>query len=85
MEEKMITIPRWIVENAQNALRLNYNITAANNSESCLRRQTAQSYNFLSLFLSKEKPTDEEIRKITVDYIDGRIKQFNQHYKFLAL
>ena len=73
----MITIPRWIVENAQNALRLNYNIMAAHNSESCLLRQTAQSYNFLSLFLSKEKPTDEEIRKITVDYIDGRIKQFN--------
>ena len=77
MEEKMITIPRWIVENAQNALRLNYNIMAARNSESCLRRQTAQSYNFLSLFLSKEKPTDEEIRKITVDYIDVCIKQYN--------
>ncbi len=77
MEEKMITIPRWIVENAQNALRLNYNIMAAHNSESCLRRQTAQSYNFLSLYLSKENPTSEEIRKITVDYIDGKIKQFN--------
>ena len=77
-EEKTITIPRWIVENAQNALRLNYNIMAAQNSQSCLRRQTAQSYNFLSLYLSNENPTDEEIRRITIDYIDGQIKQFNQ-------
>lgn len=77
-EEKTITIPRWIVENAQNALRLNYNIMAAKDSQSCLRRQTAQSYNFLSLYLSNENPTDEEIRKITIDYIDGQIKQFNQ-------
>jgi len=75
--EETITIPRWIVEDAQNALRLNYNVMAEKNSQSCLRRQTAQSYNFLSLYLSKEHPTDEEIRRITIDYIDGQTKQFN--------
>ena len=72
-----ITIPRWIVDKAINALRLNYNVMAEHGSESCLRRQTASAYNYLLLFFTKENPTSEEIRKITVDYIDGRVKSFN--------
>ena len=68
-----VIIPRWILDNAFNALRLNYNVMAKEGSESCLRRQTATSYNYLKLYLEKEQPTSEEIKRVTLNYIDGQI------------
>lgn len=68
-----ITIPRWIVDKAVNALRLNYNVMAEKGSQSCLRRQTASAYKFLDLYMTEKNPTEEQLKRISLDYIDGNI------------
>lgn len=71
--KEQVVIPRWVVEKAFNALRLNYNTMVSEGFDGCLRRQTATSYNYMKLFLEKEHPTDNEIKRVALNYIDGEI------------
>lgn len=71
--EEQVVIPRWVVEKAFTALRLNYNTMVREGFEGCLRRQTATSYNYLKLFLENEQPTDDELKRVALNYIDGEI------------
>ena len=64
-----VEIPKWIVRDAINALRLNYNNIK---EECCLKRQTAQSHNFLTAYFKGETSHDN-IKRITVNYIDCRL------------
>ena len=72
-DKENVVVPRWIAEKIFTALRLNYNTMVREGFEGCLRRQTATSYNYLKLFLEKEHPTDEEIKQVTLNYLDGEI------------
>ena len=71
--KEQVVIPRWIVEKVFTALRLNYNTMVREGFEGCLRRQTATSYNYIKLFLKEERPTDDEIKRVALNYIDGEI------------
>ena len=73
-EEKKIEVPEWIIQKAMSVLAQNHR---AIEEQCCLKRQTASAYNYLALYLRGDVK-DEELEKVAVNYLDGRIKQFNQ-------
>ena len=73
MEEKMIAIPEWILRDAIETLRLNYNMMEK--YESCLKRKTAKSYNYLNAHLHG-KATEDEINDISLHYIMANLRHY---------
>ena len=71
--EEMIEVPRWILDNAKEALRQNYNYLMSN--ESCLKRITANAHNYLNAYLHG-KATDDEINDISLHYIMANLRHY---------
>ena len=64
---EMVQIPRFAVEKAIEALRLNHN---GIKSECCLKRMTASAHNLLKVY-SKDGVTKEQIDAAILSYMDG--------------
>ena len=71
--EEMIEVPRWILDNAKEALRQNYNYLMSN--ESCLKRMTAKAHNYLNAYLHG-KATKDEINDISLHYIMANLRHY---------
>ena len=67
--EETITIPKWIIAKALDTLSITHRSFT---EECCLKRQVASSYNYLSLYY-RGNPTDDELEKVAVNYIDGKL------------
>lgn len=66
---EMVQIPRFAVDKAIEALRLNYNNI---NCECCLKRMTASAHNFLKVY-STEGATETDIQNAITSYARGNL------------
>lgn len=68
-------VPRWVLQEIYDTLRLHRNIMVEHSSESCLFRRTSKAMNWLKMILAKQQ-TDKNYEKISVEYITGKLLDF---------
>lgn len=73
--EEVESVPRWVLQEIYDTLRLHHNIMMEHSSESCLFRRTSKAMNWLNMILAKQQ-TDKNYEKISVEYITGKLLNF---------
>ena len=66
---EMVQIPRFAVDRAIEALRMNHNNI---NCECCLKRMTASAYNLLKVYTT-EGAIETDIEKVITGYTRGNL------------